>query len=77
MQVLELKNAVRIRRGDFVAILEMISDSSASDFALRKIELSGYPFSISGSNPFQIEGDDDVPDQHQQHPFDLEMMMDW
>jgi hypothetical protein len=59
LEVLELQNAERIQREDFIAILNMLAqdDTAAKDvesmFALRKINLIEYPFFIEG-NPFAV-----------------------
>ena len=59
LEVLELKNAKRIRREDFIAILNVLAqdDATAMDgnsmFALRKIVLIDYPFFIR-ENPFAV-----------------------
>ena len=52
LEVLELENVRRIERADFVTILSML-DQDPGSFALRKIDLVGYPFVISG-NPLAI-----------------------
>ncbi len=59
LEVLELQNAMRIKRDDFTAILDMIApdDVAGTDgssiFELRKIVLVEYPFVIR-NNPFAI-----------------------
>lgn len=52
LEVLELNNTHRIERTDFETILTMLAQDPRS-FALRKIDVVGYPFIIR-SNPFAI-----------------------
>ena len=69
LEILELEKAKQIGKDAFVTILKMLAreDDAASlgtgsdgrDFALRKIELKGYPFVIRGS-PFCIEDDQEM-----------------
>ena len=56
LEVLELANAKRIGKSAFTAIMDMLARENATSdkFALRKIDLVGYPFAVRGY-PFRIE----------------------
>jgi hypothetical protein len=56
LEVLELQNAKRIQKEDFLAILNMLAAAATDEnsmFALRKIVLTNYPFFIR-ENPFAV-----------------------
>jgi hypothetical protein len=52
LEVLELRNVSQLNREDFESILNLLAQDPGS-FALRKIDIVGYPFIIR-SNPFSI-----------------------